>query len=115
MCQRIKYLNQTQNGILIQCSHSESYQLIFKNLNFNLTTTELESFNDFLSKINADYWEEEYENSIFDKKIPIPTLQSNFIILIDREELNELIQLVNFEEKKVYLSFKDIKYPVNLN
>ena len=115
MCQKIKYLNQTQNGMLIQCSHSENYQLIFKNLNFNLTAAELESFNVFLNKINADYWEVEYENSIFDKKIPIPTLQTNFIILIDRQELNELIQLVNFEEKKIYLSFSDIKYSLSLN
>ncbi len=115
MCQKIKYLSQTQNGMLIQCSHSENYQLCFKNLNFNLTMVELESFIDFLEKIDADYWEREYENSIFEKKIPIPTLQTNFIILIDRHELMELIDLLNFKEKKKYLSFKDIKYPVSLN
>lgn len=115
MCQKIKYLSQTQNGILIQCSHSENYQLSFKNLNFNLTTIELESFSDFLQKIDIDYWEKEYENSIFEKKIPIPTLQSNFIILIDRYELIELITLLNFKEKKSYLSYKDIKYFMSLN
>ena len=92
MCQKIKYLNQTQNGLLIRCSHSENYQLSFKNLNFNLTPIELESFRDFLLKIDAAYWEKEYENSIFEKKIPIPTLQTNFIILIDRYELGELIE-----------------------
>lgn len=115
MCQRIKYLNQTQNGMLIQCSHSENYQLSFKNLNFNLTTIELESFRDFLLKTDADYWEREYENSIFEKKIPIPTLQTNFIILIDKQELIELINLLSFERRKEYLTFKDIKYPMSLN
>lgn len=115
MCQKIKYLSQTQNGILIQCSHSENYQLSFKNLNFNLTTIELESFIDYLQKIDIDYWEREYENSIFEKKIPIPTLQSNFIILIDRYELTELIALLNFKERKIYLSYKDIKYTMSLN
>ncbi|MEO8516324.1 MAG: DUF6686 family protein [Flavobacterium sp.] len=115
MCQKIKYLSQTQNGILIQCSHSENYQLSFKNLNFNLTTIELNSFSDFLQKIDVDYWEREYENSIFEKKIPIPTLQSNFIILINRFELKELITLLNFKKKKIYLSSKDIKYSMSLN
>lgn len=115
MCQRIKYLSQTQNGILVQCSHSENYQLSFKNLNFNLTTIELESFSDFLQKIDVGYWEKEYENSIFEKKIPIPTLQTNFIILIDRFELKELIILLSFKEKDTYLTYKDIKYGMNLN
>ena len=115
MRQKIKYLSQTQNGILIQCSHSENYQLSFKNLNFNLTTMELESFSDFLQKIDIDYWEREYEDSIFEKKIPIPTLQSNFIILIDRYELIELLTLLNFKEKNTYLSYKDIKYYMSLN
>ena len=115
MCQRIKYLSQTQNGILIQCSHSENYQLSFKNLNFNLTTIELESFSDYLEKIDAAYWEKEYENSIFEKKIPIPTLQTNFIILIDRFELKELITLLNFKDRKTYLSYQDITYVMSLN
>lgn len=115
MCQKIKYLSQTQNGMLIQCSHSENYQLCFKNLNFNLTTVELESFIDFLEKIDADYWEREYENSIFEKKIPIPTLQTNFIILIDRHELNELITLLNFKEKNEFLTFSQVKYNINYN
>lgn len=115
MCQKIKYLSKTQNGLLIQCSHSENYQLSFKNLNYNLTTIELESLKDFLQKTDADYWEKEYENSIFEKKIPIPTLQTNLIILIDKHELCELIELLNFKEKKIYLSFKDIKNLISLN
>ncbi|MGH2666817.1 DUF6686 family protein [Flavobacterium sp.] len=115
MCQKIKYLNQTQNGLLICCSHSENYQLSFKNLNFNLTPAELESFVTFLLKIDVAYWEKEYENSVFEKKIPIPTLQTNFIILIDRYELSELICLLDFNERKEYLTYRDIKYPVNFN
>ena len=115
MCQKIKYLNQTQNGLLIRCSHSENYQLSFKNLNFNLTPSELESFINFLLKIDVTYWEKEYENSVFEKKIPIPTLQTNFIILIDRYELSELICLLDLKEKKEYLTYEDIKYPINFN
>lgn len=115
MCQKINYLSRTQNGFLIQCCHSKDYQLCYKNLNFNLTRLELERFNDFLLKINANYWEKEYENSIYEKKIPIPSTQTNFIILIDRYELDELIFLLAFEKKKECITFEDIRYPMNLN
>lgn len=115
MCGKVNYLNQSQNGILIQCNNSDNYQLSYKNLNFNLTPFEFEGLFSYLSKIDAQYWEKEYEHSIFEKKIPIPTLQSNFIILIDRYELLELLQLLNYKEKKEFLTFNQVNYPMNYN
>ena len=112
MCE---FLNTSLNGNLIQCTGSENFQLSYKNLTFSLTPLELESFKTYLSKIDASYWEKEYENSIYEKKIPIPTLQSNLIILIDRYELCELIILMNYKEKKEFLTFNQVNYYINYN
>ncbi|AKC20574.1 hypothetical protein IY39_07270 [Flavobacterium psychrophilum] len=84
-------------------------------MTFSLTPFELESFKIYLSKIDVSYWEKEYENSIYEKKIPIPTLQTNLMLLIDRFELYELIDLLNLKQRNVYLSVEDIKYTMILN
>lgn len=109
-----KFLNTSLNGNLIQCTSSENFQLSYKNLTFSLTPFELESFKIYLSKIDVSYWEKEYENSIYEKKIPIPTLQTNLMLLIDRFELYELIDLLNLKQRNVYLSVEDIKYTMIL-
>ena len=115
MCKKIKYLNQTQNGLLIQCGHSACYQLVFTNLNFNLTQTEFDSLKSYLSQIDSDYWEKEYENSIYERKIPIPTLQTNFIILINRDELEELLVLLDYKNEKQLLKSIEIDYKMIYN
>lgn len=85
-----------------------NYQLTFNNLNFSLTEEELIAFKEYLKQIN-EYWEKEYEHSIYKKKIPIPTLQSNFIILINPLELYELLLLLNMENTNEMLGYNDLK------
>jgi hypothetical protein len=94
MC-NLKILNRTSNGILLHCQHRDMYQLLFNNLTFDLSSVEMTSFANYLDQIDIDYWETEYQHSIYEKKIPIPTLQSNFIILLNRKELEELRFLVD--------------------
>lgn len=115
MCKFFKYLTKTANGSLVFCSKSNTYQLCFKNLNFDLTKIELESLVKYLKNIDCNYWEQEYKNSIYEKKIPIPTLQTNFMILLDRMEVYEILNLLDINEKKGFVKFDDIKYPINLN
>jgi hypothetical protein len=85
------------------------YQLLFNNLTFDFSGLEMTSFANYLDQIDADYWEREYKNSVYDKKIPIPTLQSNFIILLNRKELEELQFLVDC------VSVDKILKPVEIN
>lgn len=92
-----------------------NYQLTFNNLNFSLTEDELIGFANYLKRIDIDYWEKEYEHSIYKKKIPIPSLQSNFIILINRLELYELLVLLNFENTNKMLSYNDLKNEICWN
>lgn len=86
-----------------------NYQLTFNNLNFSLTEDELIAFKEYIKQINIEYWEKEYEHSIYKKKIPIPTLQSNFIILVNRFELYELLLLLNIDTSNEMLSYNDLK------
>ncbi|GEC77307.1 hypothetical protein FAQ01_01770 [Flavobacterium aquatile] len=84
-------------------------------MTFNFDPSEMFSFISFLDKIDTNYWEKEYENSIYEKKIPIPTLQSNFIILLNRNELNELRILLDFKTLKQLLKSGEINYKIIYN
>lgn len=116
MCCNFTKVKETRNGILIYMNHCKKFQLSFNNLHFSLDIIELETFKSYLRKVDIGYWEKEYENSIYNKKIPIPTLQKNFIILIDRYELFELLSLLDFDtEKKGFLTYKDFDDKINFN
>ena len=92
-----------------------NYQLTYNNLNFSLTEDELIAFKKYLKQINIEYWEKEYEHSIYKKKIPIPTLQSNFIILVNRFELYELLLLLNIDNTNEILGYNDLKNEIFWN
>jgi hypothetical protein len=109
MCCNYSILKQTQNGMLIFLKGCGNYQLTFNNLNFSLSEEELIAFKTYLKHIDIDYWEKEYEYSVYKKKIPIPTLQSNFIILINRLEFYELLLLLNMEKTNEMLGYNDLK------
>jgi hypothetical protein len=116
MCCNFTIVKETKNGILIYMNHCKKFQLSFNNLHFSLDQLELDTFKNYLRKVDIAYWEKEYENSIYKKKIPIPTLQKNFIILIDRYELFELLSLLDFDSKKKgFLTFEDFKDKINFN
>ena len=115
MCRHFNYLTKNKNGFLVYCMRSKSYQLSYKNLNFNLTDYELDGLVKYLKAIDCDYWEKEYQNSIYEKKIPIPTLQSNFMILLERQEVYELLNLLDINKKTGFISLSDIDYPIHLN
>ena len=114
MCDH-KILNRTSNGFLLFCLKNNMYQLSFNNVTFNLNSYEMSSFQSYLDKININFWEKEYEDSIYEKKIPIPTLQSNLIILLNRKELNELQFLLDFKKSKQLLKSVEIDYKLIYN
>lgn len=115
MCQ-IKILKRTKDGILIFCHHAEIYQLLFKNINFNLTSYELESFSKYIQNIDVHYWEQEYRNSLYNKHIPIPSLQANLMLLLDVSDLFELRELLNYQSKEIkIIPLQEIDYKFMLN
>lgn len=91
------------------------YQLLFNNLTFDFSSIEMTSFSNYLEQIDIDYWEKEYKYSIYEKKIPIPTLQSNFIILLNRKEVEELRFLVDCISQYKMLKPIEINYQMISN
>jgi hypothetical protein len=114
MC-NLKTLNKSTNGVLFFCLKNRTFNLSFNNLTFNFTNKELFDFIKYIGKIDCDYWENEYQNSIYPKRIPIPTMQTNFIILLDRQEVEELQYLLDFEKKDEFLKLHQIQYNLILN
>ncbi len=114
MC-HLKILNRTSNGILLFCQHRDMYQLLFNNLIFDFSSVELSSFSSYLDQLDANYWENEYQHSIYEKRIPIPSLQSNFLIMLNSKELEELRFLVDGTNKYKILKPAEINYHVFLN
>lgn len=114
MC-NLKIINRTSNGLLLFCPKNDLYQLSFNNLTFNLNSLEMDTFLNYLIKVDCDYWENEYRNSIYEKKIPIPTLQYNFIIMLNRKELDELCRLIDLNKEYTLLKFTEIDYNLFYN
>lgn len=115
MCCNFSILKQTENGVLLFLKGCQNYQLTYKNLNFSLSESELEALENYLEKIDIDYWEQEYKNSIYTKKIPIPTLQKNFMILLDRNEIEEIKILMDYSSKINLINPKSIIQSLNWN
>lgn len=111
MCKHLKILSRSKNGLLIFCQHNHMYQLLFNNLNFNFTQDEFESFQRYMYTLEADYWEQEFKHSIYDKRIPIPTIQSNLLILLNKAEVMELKQLIQMQlNNQELLTASEINY-----
>ena len=110
-----KVIRKSTNGFLLFCKYSNKFQLSYKNILIDLSTFEFLQFVNYLKNINCQYWEQEYVNSIYEKKIPIPTLQSNFIILLNRKELEELRFLVDCVSEDRILKPVEINYLIVSN
>jgi hypothetical protein len=108
-------IKQTENGQLVYLKNQKQYQLTYKNLNFSLSDIELNTLYSYLKKIDAAYWEKEYENSIYDRKIPIPTTQKNFIILLNEFELIELQFILSNALEKISNRCFIVKLPIFWN
>lgn len=117
MCHNINVVNQTKSGIVVTCAECNHYQVLFKNLNFNFSLKEYSSFVKYLTSIDGEAWEHEYENSIYGKKIPIPTAQQNLMILLNIQELEELKRLlINKNLNKIKnVTLCDIDYKMIFN
>lgn len=116
MCKHLKILGQSKNGLLLYCAHSQLYQLLFGNLNFNFTGEELESFSRYLEQIDVAYWQEELRGTIYENRVPIPTLQNNLMLLLCPQEVDELKILVNQKPFSYrIINFKEVNYKLFMN
>jgi hypothetical protein len=73
------------------------------------------AFMTYLEEIDASYWESECYSLNLKRRLPIPTAQKNLILLIDRQELEELKHLVFGANSNKLLSFYEIDYNISFN
>ncbi|WP_375325038.1 DUF6686 family protein [Flagellimonas sp. GZD32] len=111
MCKSLNIISQSKNGTVTFCNHSKLFQLIFNNLCFELYEWELEALKSYIEALDVAYWENQLKHWSQQRKIPISVGKKHFIILVDREEISELLYLLNMESTKVeLLSAKEINY-----
>ncbi len=118
MCHTIKTISQTKNGHLLKCNDCNIYTLMFHNLFFEFSTKEFENFKLYIRDIEVDYWKHKNSCTYFKRKIPIPTLQQNLVLLFNKSELEELKFLVLIYEKnnsQQILCVDEIDYTLYLN
>ena len=81
-----------------------------------MTLNELDCFAKYVQNIDEKYWEQEYENSVYSKHIPIPSVQNNLMILLDMKDLFELRELLDYQTKKIkFLTCREIDYQILMN
>lgn len=117
MCQKMTVINHTKNGFFLQCEKCKSYQVSFGNIYLELTEKELTHFQGFLAQLDPNHWERVYCNCTIKRKIPIPTLQSNLQIMLNRAELEEfkILLNVNATNATALITAENVDYTVVLN
>ena len=118
MCRdSVKVLSRVPCGELSFCSECRVYHLEFNNIYLELRQSDFKQFKDYLINIEMDYWEDKYACAKVQRKIPIPSMQPNLVLMFKREEIKELQSLFNLENRKeiAVLSLTDIDYTLILN
>ncbi|MDC6362720.1 MULTISPECIES: DUF6686 family protein [Flavobacteriaceae] len=111
MCESLIILDQSKNGILTFCNRSKLFQLIFNNLCFELYEWELDAFKEYIHQLDASYWEKQLKHWSQQRKIPISVGKKHFIVLVNKEELMEIKQLLRYEKLQPELiGYHDIDY-----
>ncbi|MUU79414.1 DUF6686 family protein [Winogradskyella endarachnes] len=117
MCNSIKTISKVSNGELSICKNCNVYHLEYNNIYFEFTVKQYEQFKNYLLNIEPDYWEDRYADADLKRKIPIPSLQSNLVLMFNRQEISELKYLFcnSYSVFETYLKVEDIDAMVILN
>jgi len=118
MCKYLKTLSKVKSGKLSICCQCQLYHLEFNNIYLELNKNEFEHFKTYVLNIDMDYWEQKYAHLITKRKIPIPSIQQNLVLMFNREEIKELKTLLIYNRYNAFEDFintPDIDYTLILN
>ncbi len=112
MCHSLKKLSKGNSGELLICEQCNIYHLEFNNMYFEFNTEQFEHFKSYVLAVDCLYWECMYEKANFKRKIPIPSMQENLVLMFNRQEMAELKSLLRFKGNKALtlLNVDDIDY-----
>lgn len=84
----------TKNGRVFKCKNCKAIHIEYKNLNFNFNRDQYDHFRGYIIDLNGEEWEGKNKTSIYKRKIVIPIGHKNFNVLLNKEELAELKELL---------------------
>lgn len=118
MCKGIEAISKTSKGELNFCRNCQQFHLEFNNIYFEFTPIEYKQFRKYVLLIESEFWERKYANANVRRKIPIPTLQENLVLMFNRQEVAELKALISNKKEAVFnsiLNVDDIDYTFIIN
>lgn len=116
MCHNLKILATAKSGELSFCKQCNIYHLEFNNIYFEFSISQFKYFQAYLLTINSQFWEQKYACASFKRKIPIPSMQNNLVLMFNRQEIEELKTLVSTTKgTNAILNVDDIDYTFVLN
>lgn len=118
MCVNVIILKRSKSGKLSKCYACGTYHLNFGQFYLSFNTPEILRFTSFINNIDPDYWSGLCNKFHLDRRIPIPTDQTNLCLMLNKEEFEELKYLVNHKvksNKRSILSSTDIEYTLRAN
>ncbi|SFD24560.1 DUF6686 family protein [Algibacter pectinivorans] len=118
MCTKIKIISKVKSGELYLCRDCHVYHLEFNNIYLEFNAKEFKQFKNFILDLEIEYWEHKYASARVKRKIPIPSMQQNLVLMFNREEIKELKSLFTNTTNSTFtrdLKTKDIDYTLILN
>ncbi|KAA5823669.1 hypothetical protein FPF71_13305 [Algibacter amylolyticus] len=118
MCTKIKVLSKVKSGELYLCCQCEIYHLEFNNIYLELNKKEFKQFKSYILDLEIEYWQIKYASARVKRKIPIPSMQHNLVLMFNSQEILELKHLFSTTSNHVFtknLTTKDIDYTLILN
>lgn len=89
-----RLIGKTINGKIFKCSKCNAIHVEFKNLGFNFSEKQFQSFTESILELDGAEWEQRNHHSDFSRKIVIPTGHAAINILLNKQELDELKELL---------------------
>nr|WP_123803307.1 DUF6686 family protein [Flavivirga aquatica] len=111
-------MSKVKSGELSFCCQCGIYHLEFNNIYFEFSRKEFEQFKAYILDIEMDYWEHRYAMAKLKRKIPIPSMQQNLVLMFKNQEIRELQMLLTTSTKDVFnscLNIAEIDYKFILN
>ena len=102
MFHNIKNITKVKNGQLTKCETCNVYHLIFNNILLEFLPDEFENFKQYIMQIEINLWESKKNKINITRKIPIPTMQENLVLMFDKQEIEELKVLLFSKCTKEY-------------
>ncbi|WP_372774039.1 DUF6686 family protein [Mangrovibacterium sp.] len=87
-------INQTVNGRIYKCAECDKFHVNYKNLSFSFAQEEYENFQNYMRKLDVNYWAQQNEHRSGERKIMIPINHKNLILSFRTDEIDEIKALL---------------------